>query len=353
MATTPDRNEVERLLRRMPLAQAPDGLWDDVRAELDRPEERRRPAMLRRPVRSPVLAAAAMLAALIGGTYVGVLVTYDAPSRWQVQALAGVPTVSGVAVTEGGDLGRGEWLVTDSLSRAQLAVGRIGTAEVGPNSRVRLDPGGLTEHRLTLERGTLDAVIAAPPRLFFVETPAVLATDLGCAYTLEVDSAGTSTIHVTAGWVELTQGPRVSIVPAGLAARVEVGGGPGTPYPEGFPPEARAALHRLDRGSASAADLDAVFEALPPPTAPITVRQESAITLWHLVQRLEGEPRRRAYGRLLSLSAPPPGVTREGILALERPMLERWRRDLNPMWSEEAQPLVTRVVRRLWEWTMR
>jgi hypothetical protein len=353
MAPTREPDEVERMLQRIPLAQAPDGLWDDIQAELERPAESRRPALLRRRVRSPLLAAAAVLVALIGGTYVGVLAAYGAPSRWQVQTLAGAPSVAGVSLAQTGDIGRGEWLVTDSLSRAQLNVGRIGTAEVGPNSRVRLDPGGRTEHRLTLERGSLDAVITAPPRLFFVETPSALATDLGCAYTLDVDSAGASRIHVTAGWVELKQGTRVSLVPAGLVAEVEVGGGPGTPYPEAFPLDSREALHRLDRGTGSAADLESVFGALHPTTAFITLRQQSAITLWHLVQRVQAGLQERTYERLAALSAPPHRVTREGILALDRPMLERWRRDLNPMWSEEAQPLVTRIVRRLWEWTMR
>ncbi len=347
-------DDVQRQLRRIPLAHAPDGLWDDILAELRRPGAKRQPTLLRRPVRSPLLvAAAALLVAVIGGTYVGVILRYDAPSRWQVQPLAGAPTVAGASLVQPGELATGEWLVTDSLSEAQLVVGRIGTARVGPNSRVRLDPGRRTEHRLTLERGSLDAVINAPPRLFFVETPSALATDLGCAYTLEVDSAGTSRIHVTAGWVELKQGTRVSLVPAGLIAEVEVGGGPGTPYPEGFPLDALEALQRLDRGAGSAADLELVFGALQPLTAFITLRQQSAITLWHLLERLRADLRDRVYERLAALSAPPAGVTREGILALERPMLERWRRDLNPMWSEEAQPLVTRVARRLWEWTMR
>ncbi len=346
-------DDLQRLLRKIPLAQAPDGLWNDIRAELRRPEAKRQPTLLRRPVRSPLLAAAAALVAVIGGTYVGVLLTYGAPSRWQVQPLAGAPTVAGASLVQPGELGAGEWLVTDSLSQAQLAVGRIGTARVGPNSRLRLDPGRRTEHRLTLERGSLDAVINAPPRLFFVETPSALTTDLGCAYTLEVDSAGTSRIHVTAGWVELKQGTRVSLVPAGLIAEVEVSGGPGTPYSTSFSLDAREALHRLDSGVGSAADLELVLGALHPATAFITLRQQSAITLWHLVQRLEADLRERTYERLAALSVPPAGVTREGILALERPMLKRWRRDLNPMWFEEAQPLVTRVARLLWEWMMR
>jgi hypothetical protein len=303
-------------------------------------------------VRSPWLVAAALLFALVGGTAAGIVGRYGAPSRWAVERLAGAPAVGGDALAGTGDLATGQWLVTDSLSRARLRVGRIGTAEVGPGSRVRLERGGLTAHRLTVERGSIHAVIAAPPRLFFVRTPAALATDLGCVYTLEVDEAGTTRIHVTLGWVELRQGDAASLVASGLVAEVEVGGKPGTPYPAAFPGDARAALHRLDAGTGDAADLDRVLGALHGPSEYLTLRQESAITLWHLLQRVSPDLRERVYRRLAALIPPPPRLTREGLLGLDRRMLERWRADLNPMWSEEAGPWWTRVARRLWEWVI-
>jgi hypothetical protein len=326
-------------------------LWNDIRAELELPEPK--VAVFRKPMRSPLLAAAAVLLALVGGSYMGVLLSFGAPSSWQVLPVTGTPMVAGASLTQAGDLEAGQWLVTDSVSVAQLDVGRIGKAEVGPNSRVRLDKGRRIEHRLTLAEGSLDAVIDAPPRLFFVETPSVLATDLGCAYTLEVDSTGASRIHVTGGWVELKQGDRVSLVSAGLVAEVDVGGAPGTPYPFSMSEDARLALGRLDHGTGADADLTVVFGALYPETGTVLVRQQSAITLWHLLQRVDDGMRPRVYERLAAISAPPDKVTMEGILALERPMLERWRRDLNPMWSEEDVPMVVRAARRLWEWAMR
>jgi len=271
-----------------------------------------------------------------------------------VRRLAGAPLVAGAALTGKGRIAPGQALVTDAESRAELAVGRIGRAVVGPSSRVALERGGFTEHRLMLERGSLEVAISAPPRLFFVRTPSALATDLGCAYTLDVDSAGSSRLHVTAGWVELGGGGSgpVSLVPAGLVAEVQVGGRPGTPYPEGFPAEARAALHRLDDGSGGVAELAVVMSALHRPTDFIVLRQQSAITLLSLLQRVPPSLRDPIYQRLAALSAPPAGVTREGILALERPMLERWLRTLSPMWSDEAQFWWTRLSRRLWEWAI-
>ena len=350
MSPTPEPRDVEPLLRRLPVTPAPASLWDGIQAELRAPARPRPTPLARRPVRSAWLVAAALLLALAGGTTAGIVGRYGAPSRWTVERLAGAPAVGGDALAGTGDLSAGQWLVTDSLSRARLRVGRIGTADIGPGSRVRLERGGLTAHRLTVERGSLHAVIAAPPRLFFVRTPSALATDLGCAYTLEVDEAGASRLHVTLGWVELRQGDAVSLVPSGLVAEVAVGGRPGTPYPATFPDDARAALHRLDAGAGDGADLDRVLGALHTPSDYVTFRQESGITLWHLLQRVSPDLRERVYRRLAALSPPPPALTRDGLLGLDRRMLERWRADLNPMWSEAAGPWWTRVARRLWEW---
>jgi hypothetical protein len=346
-----DPNALEQLLRHLPRARAPEALWNRVQAALESSETARPSSLEHRRV-SPWLAAAAAVAAVLIGTAAGLYRSFGAPSTWAVSPLAGTPTVGGAALTRADRLVAGQWLVTDVASRARLSVGRIGTAEIGPSSRVRIDRAGLTAHRLTIERGLLRVAITAPPRLFFVRTPSALATDLGCAYTLGVDSAGSSVLQVTMGWVELRQGDGVSVVPAGLIAEVAMGGRPGTPYPEDFSPGARAALRRLDGGSGDSADLDLVLDALHRPSAFITLRQQSGITLWHLLQRVAPELRGRVFQRLANLSPPPAGVTREGILRLRRPMLERWRRDLNPMWSEEAQSWWTRAGRRLWEWAI-
>ena len=60
MPNTPEPHEVERLLRQIPLAEAPEELWDDIRAELRQPERVRPLGVARRPVRSPLLAIAAV-----------------------------------------------------------------------------------------------------------------------------------------------------------------------------------------------------------------------------------------------------------------------------------------------------
>ena len=353
MSPPREPHDIDQLLEGLPVSRAPDALWDGVQDELARPDPVRRMIIPGRPIASRLVAAAAIVLAIMGGAMTGVVRGYRAPAQWDVSSVSGVPTVAGTSLTETGKLGAGEWLVTDSVSAARLEIGGIGTAEVGPNSRVRLDRGRSTEHRLTLAQGSIYAFVDAPPRLFFIETPTALATDLGCAYIMEVDSAGVTRIYVTSGWVELKRGDRVSLVAAGLVAEVDTDGRPGTPYPRGISDEGREALMRLDRGSNDPADLETVVAAMYPQSLAVPARPPTTITLWHLLQRLDGELRSTAFDALSAISRPPADVTREGILALNRPMLERWRRDLVPMWSEEDVSLVVRATRRLWEWTMR
>src|SRR5207245_4249679 len=177
----------------------------------------------------------------------------------------------------------------------QLA--EIGRDEVKPDTRLRLARPQRTANRRALERGEIYAKVDAPPRLFFVETPAGTAVDLGCAYTLAVDSSGNGTIHVTAGYVEFDWGGRRSIVPLGFRADTRRGFGPGTPYAEDAPEELRRALAAFDFANGGPA-------ALPPALAPAT--SEDAISLSHLLGRVDHYVRREVDDRLAALVQPPP-----------------------------------------------
>src|SRR4030095_190075 len=138
-----------------------------------------------------------------------------AKTFFPIQTIAGSPKVGTSA--SGSKLAVGEYLETDSSSRARIEVAEIGKVEIAPNSRVKLVGTSEKQHRLSLERGGLHAKIVAPPRLFIVDTPSAVAVDLGCEYTLEVDRAGNSKLNVTSGYVALERRGKKSIVPAGAS----------------------------------------------------------------------------------------------------------------------------------------
>ena len=295
-----DDFELKRALDALPRSiEPPTDFWPDIKPRL---AARRRGWRTGRTGSMRIAASIALLAAGIAG-FAAVRRTQ---STWHLAGVSGAPSrVYRV----------GESLNTDDTSRATLRVANIGEVEIEPNTRVRLVTARATVHRLALDRGVIHARISAPPRLFFVETPSALAVDLGCAYDLEVDEQGNSMLHVTLGWVSFEEGGRESLVPAGMRSITRTGLGVGTPFADDAPEAMRRALIAFDfeRGGDSALGL--VLRG---------ARAGDAITLWHLISRVDASRRAEVYDRLASLAPPPQGVTREAALRLDHAALRLW-----------------------------
>jgi len=328
-----------KLAEHLPQLSAPDSLWHDLQARLAAQEKQqkiettpaRKPAAFSFKAWQPSFAGVAVMLLLVAGF--GALWLYSRQSRpfWEVARLNGAPRIGSARINDKGRLAVGQWLETDSDSRAQIDVGSIGQVEIDPNTRVRLVETKPTEHRLELAHGKMSARIWAPPRLFFVDTPAGVAADLGCAYTLEVDDRGAGLLHVTSGWVALQLQERESMVPAGATCATWPGVGPGTPYFDDASEIFRQALASFDfepQAESKITNLDLVL---------MNSRPRDTLTLWHLLGRVAGNDRARVYDRMAALAPPPDGVTREGVLQLNEQMLQLWKEQLEPTWNNESR----------------
>jgi len=273
----------------------------------------------------PRFAAAAVIAlAILSGTallFFPATPGVSAPG-WQVARIEGTPLVGAIwtsASRSSATLQVGQSLVTNRDSRATIAVGEIGEIQVEPGSRVRLLQSSENRKRIALDRGTILAAIWAPPGEFVVDTPSAVAVDLGCAYTLQVAPDGSGVLRTTLGWVGFHQNGRDSFIPAGAMCPTRRGTGPGTPYFEDAPESFHKALSVLDFGPSGDPSRD---EALR--TVLSEARKKDALTLWHLLSRTQGREREQVYDRFAALVPLPAGVTREGILRLDQPMLDAW-----------------------------
>ena len=269
----------------------------------------------------PLAAAAALVAVLLGRS---------GPTAWDVVPLAGRPLLGTKPLVASGRLRVGDWLQTDDSSRALIAVGRIGQVEVRPGTRVQLIAARADDHRLALARGTIDAKVEAIPRLFFVETPAGTAIDLGCAYTLETDSLGNGLLHATGGEVEFQTGERASRAPLGAMMQIRPGIGPGIPYVADAPEPFVHALATFDFENGGARAARTVLALAQP---------QDAISLWHLLQRVDPSLRGDVYDRLAALLPPPAGVTRAAALVLDEPALASY-------WQKIHRILFRRMILR-------
>lgn len=310
-----------KLAEQLPTMPAPDSLWAEIETALQE-QPVGADITLRRSLLKPAFAIAAVVALLlIGGVFFLRFYLAEARPSWEVARLDGVPRINSTQIGDKGRLAVGQWLETDSNSRAKIDVGKIGEIEIDPNTRIRLLETRPTEHRLELARGRMSARISAPPKIFFVNTPSAVAEDLGCAYTLEVDDQGASLLRVTFGWVSLQLKDRASMVPAGAACATRPGIGPGTPYFEDATEIFRIALAKLDfepnDGQLSKIPaLDIVLH---------NARPRDAMTLWYLLSRVNENDRARVFDRMAVLLPLPEGVTRAGVLQLDKEMLNRWK----------------------------
>ncbi len=297
------------LVRQLSSVSAPPSVWNGIEAALVQPERRGWPRSV------PVLrwaTACLVVLAVTGSAYWWT--RDDAPKPWEVTHAADQGTRRMAA---------GEWVETPEGSNARIIVGRIGTVEVAPGSRVQLGQSSSSEYRLALAHGTISAEINAPPRLFIVDTPASAVVDLGCAYTVTVGKDGSGELRMTSGWAALEFKGRESLVPAGAICRTMPGAGPGTPYFEDAAPALKRAVDDFDAGRNIEQSLDVMLKE---------ARIRDTLTLWHLLSRVEGADRVRVFDRIAAFEPPPEGISREQILALNADALREWREELAWKW---------------------
>ncbi|AMY12233.1 hypothetical protein LuPra_05506 [Luteitalea pratensis] len=237
---------------------------------------------------------------------------------WRVARVEGMPTIAAAPLARHSQLVPGRWLETDARSSAVVFVGRIGRLEVEPGSRLRLVTATPGEHRAELVTGTIQAQIWAPAGQFVIDTPSATAIDLGCAYTLTINSHGVGLITVQGGWVGFEHNGREAFIPAGATGRTYPGRGPGTPTYAEASAALRAAIDTIDQVD------DAAAQAAPLETVLREARPEDALTLWHLLDRVDVSLEPLVVDRLSALAPMPPGVTRDGVLAGNRDMRDAW-----------------------------
>jgi hypothetical protein len=136
---------------------------------------------------------------------------------------------------------------------------------------------------------------------------------------LQVDDSGAGLLRTKLGWVGFKLDGREAFIPAGAICATRPRVGPGTPYFDDASASFREALSKFDFSSSTqevrSAELSKILAE---------ARQRDALTVWHLLSRVEESERGLVYDRLATLLPPPSGVTRDGILRLDQEMLDLW-----------------------------
>ena len=251
-----------------------------------------------------LIAALPMLVAIIG-IAVSVLLPRVAPPRtsWTVSLEGAKPS----------PFRPGEVVKTTPGSHGQIESAKIGRIEMDPESQLRLVGTRESEQRFALDRGTIHALIWAPPAQFIVDTPSAHAIDLGCQYTLRVAKDGSGFLSVETGWVAFDWHNVESFIPSGAACKTRRDRGPGTPYYLDAPQPLITALDKFD----ASGNADALRSAVA------LSRPRDALTLWHLMSRTQGNDRAQVAQAFTERVRLPATVSREGLLAGDRKALDQ------------------------------
>jgi hypothetical protein len=285
------------------------------------------PAPRLRPWRAFAAAAALVLCAL------GIL-RYRAdapggPTGWEVSRVDGSARMGNSLAEVAMPLRAGQPLRTARASELTLQDEELGRIDLGPNSEIRAS----SNRQVQLQRGRLHAFIWAPPGKFVVDTPSSRAIDLGCEYTIDVDTAGNGLLKVNMGWVAFQFDGHEAFIPAGARCSTRKRSGPGVPYYEDAPAPLAASVAAFERGDTGAL-----------PTILASARPRDGLTLWHLLTRVPAQDRGAVFDRFAQLVRVPPEVTRAAVV-------QRDLRTIDLCW--DALELENTSWWRVWErnWT--
>jgi hypothetical protein len=306
----PDREveRLERLLARHRFDARRDALPEAVLAELGSAPLRARSR------RMPLALAASILALVAAAVWLAMRDAAAERTTYEVQGLADVERA-----------GAGESLATGPDRSARVVIGSLGSVQVEPGSRLRIEDAGERRHELFLERGAVRASIFARPGEFRIGTPAGLSIDLGCVYELRVDDEGVSHMSVELGRIAFEAAGRRIVVPAGSRSEASERGGVRVPVLEGAPDELVAAIRRLETAEEpDEADLRAIGEC--------DLRRHS-VSLWHLYRFA---PSRKVVdvllGRLTQAYPLPEGADDARLVARDAELLDRWQEEVDDDW---------------------
>jgi hypothetical protein len=200
---------------------------------------------------------------------------------------------------------------------AALAIAHIGSARLGKNTKVRLERTDALRHQLALDRGSMHAVVNAPPRLFAVTTPLTEVVDLGCEYDITIAEGGAGSLTVHNGLVELaTKNGTAVAVPEGCTSEILGDQRPGLPICNGATAAIAEAILDYDAGDHTAAE-----------TIVARADRRDAVVLLALAAV---DPGRRVavLARLAELSPPPDVEITAETAASDPAHLAEWQKDV-------------------------
>lgn len=235
-------------------------------------------------------------------------------SPWKVRTITGNVIINGqISVSERWD--ENESLVTDSFSKAVINVPNTARIEVDANSFLILQKAKDKQNRIKLVKGNIRIINSSLMPYLSIEVDHSVIQDRGGTFEISIDDNSIVAIKVDYGYVEIEQKGRTYFIDEGYTCEIRPNSHPGTPYRINAPEELKSEIKKFDYENGGDNSLQQI----------ISLSTESdMLTLLALIERVSESFRSTLFNKISAYFPPPTGVTLEGIVKLDRDMLEKW-----------------------------
>ena len=252
---------------------------------------------------------------LVVGIAIALYIFITSGGGWEVIQLSGQPKVDNSVMDKGDSFTSGGTIETDASSSVTVAIPEMGRLLIDNSSLVSRTKNS---NEIKVEKGQVRKFEGDASNVLTVLTPLAKFTELykGGAFRLHVDDNGSCKLIVESGWVIVNIKDFDSYVPKNFNCIITRGR-----YAIPYPSESSQQLIVLLEN----------FSGINDPsfgTILSLATKKEALSLWHLLQLVSSENRSFGFDKLNELIPVPVGVTKEGILALNKNMLLDWRQEI-------------------------
>lgn len=236
-------------------------------------------------------------------------------SGWEVIQVSGQPKYDNSVMVKGDGFSSESNIETDANSSVTVAIPEMGRLLIDNSSVISRTKN---DNEIKLDKGQIRKFEGDASYLLTVLTPLAKFTELykGGAFRLHVDDNGMCKLTVESGWVIVNIKDFDSYVPKNFGCLI-TRGKYAIPYPSDSSPQLISLLEN--------------FSGINDPsvgTILSLMTTKETLSLWHIIQLISTENRSIAFDRLNELVPTPAGVTKAGILALNKTMLLDWRQEI-------------------------
>ncbi|MCX6151632.1 MAG: FecR domain-containing protein [Ignavibacteriales bacterium] len=204
-------------------------------------------------------------------------------------------------------------LITHDYSNVTVKIADFGLLHIDQNSIIKLIDAQKGENRIKLFQGSVSANTWTQTGKFSIETQNAITTENKSNFKINYFADTTTVINVISGFVEINSGNNVFMLPEGYTFKIHQN-------------ETGIPVNNSSTGNLKIALIE--FEKKHDQNSFNIILNESAefdaLTLWHIFPLIDEHLRGKLFDKLNSFYAAPNGVTKQGILELNKEMLKKW-----------------------------